>query len=182
SFTFNLVQLLGMLGVRCDVVTNDAPEIPRTPEQLAKFSGLVISPGPGAPTGAGECLRLLALAKHSLPILGVCLGHQAIAQHFGAAVMRARAPVHGKATPLRHDGHGLFRGVPNPLQAARYHSLVVVENSLPACLEASAFSEHGELMGLRHRKLPIEGIQFHPESILSQSSALLMQNWLETLK
>ncbi len=181
SFTFNLVQLLGIMGAQCDVVPNDASELPRTADQLQGYAGLVISPGPGAPSDAGQCLAVIELAERRLPILGVCLGHQAIAQHFGASVTRAQAPIHGKATPIRHDGKGLFRDVPNPLQAARYHSLIVARHTLPSCLEPTAFSEHGELMGLRHRNLPIEGIQFHPESILSQSSTLLMQNWLESL-
>jgi anthranilate synthase/aminodeoxychorismate synthase-like glutamine amidotransferase len=163
------------------VLTNDAPDLPQHAEHFRQYAALVISPGPGAPAGAGACQRLLALAAPQIPILGVCLGHQAIAEHFGARVTYAKQPVHGKATPISHDARGIFRNVPNPVWVARYHSLVVEVASLPSCLEVCATSTEGEIMGLRHRKLPIEGIQFHPESILSDSSTLLVHNWLESL-
>lgn len=179
SFTFNLVQCLSALGARCVVTPNDTV----TPEQaLARdLDGVLISPGPGAPQQAGNCLPLIRALAGNLPILGVCLGHQALAEAFGARVERAARPVHGKTSAVKHDGRGLFRNLPNPLQATRYHSLQVARGSLPAQLEVSAEAPDGSIMGLRHRDLPLEGVQFHPESILTEQGAQLVQNWLTSL-
>ena len=186
SFTFNLVQRLGELGARVDVLRNDAADaeeiLARRPERL------VLSPGPCTPNEAGVCLELIARAcglngfarpQRAIPILGVCLGHQSIGQAFGGKVVRARAPVHGKAEEIVHDGRGLFRGAPKPLRGGRYHSLVVEMRSLPRELEVSARTRDGIVMGLRHRKLPVFGVQFHPESILTPDGQTLLRNFLE---
>ena len=174
SFTFNLVHVLGDLGVRCDVVRNDAitadEAMARTPEAI------VLSPGPCTPGEAGVCLGLIAAATGRIPLLGVCLGHQAIGQAFGATVRRGPAPMHGKVTPIRHAGTGIFQGMPSPFQAARYHSLVVED--LPDTLDATAWTEDGILMGLRHRTAPIFGVQFHPESIASEHGHKLLGNFI----
>jgi anthranilate synthase/aminodeoxychorismate synthase-like glutamine amidotransferase len=179
SFTFNLVQCLSALGADCTVVENDRTSVAEV--RAAGLDGLLISPGPGAPEGAGISLELIRAFTGSLPILGVCLGHQAIARAFGGRVSRAAAPVHGKVSPVTHDGRGVFRGLPSPFEATRYHSLVVERDSLPGELEVSAQTSSGEIMGLRHRALPLEGVQFHPESILTQHGPQLVQNWLSCL-
>ena len=174
SFTFNLVHVLGDLGVRCDVVRNDAitagEAIARNPEAI------VLSPGPCTPNEAGVCLELIAAAAGRIPLLGVCLGHQAIGQAFGATVRRGPAPMHGKVSPVRHGNSDVFDGLPTPFQAARYHSLVV--DDLPATLEATAWTEDGVLMGLRHRTAPVFGVQFHPESIASEHGHKLLGNFI----
>ncbi len=176
SFTFNLVHLLGDLGVRSDVVRNDqltpAEALARQPEAI------ILSPGPCTPNEAGICLDLIQEAAGRVPVLGVCLGHQAIGQAFGAEVVRGPAPMHGKVSPVTHAGDGLFAAIPNPFDAARYHSLVVAPETLPDTLEATAWSENGVIMALRHRTLPIFGVQFHPESIASQHGHTLLANFL----
>jgi anthranilate synthase/aminodeoxychorismate synthase-like glutamine amidotransferase len=179
SFTFNLVQYLTAAGAACSVVENDRTSVAAV-RALAP-QGLLISPGPGAPEGAGVTLALIRELSGSVPILGVCLGHQAIAQAFGARISRSATPVHGKVSSVTHDGRGVLSGVPSPFLATRYHSLLVEPDSLPGVLEISARTGAGEIMGLRHRHLPIEGLQFHPESILTEHGPRLVQNWLSSL-
>ncbi len=176
SFTFNLVHFLGDLGARCQVCRNDtltvAEALERTPEAI------VLSPGPGTPRDAGICLDLIRAAAGRIPILGVCLGHQAIGEAFGGEVIRAPVPVHGKTSPIRHTGQDVFAGLPSPFRVTRYHSLLVREAGLPSVLEATAWTEDGLIMGLRHRQLPIFGVQFHPESIASEHGHDLLGNFL----
>jgi anthranilate synthase/aminodeoxychorismate synthase-like glutamine amidotransferase len=177
SFTYNLVQYLGELGADVRVARNDA----LTVEDVIAMDpdGLVISPGPGHPTGAGITVSLIERLHASTPILGVCLGHQAIGQAFGGTVARARAQMHGKTSRITHDGRGVFAGLPPGFEATRYHSLVVLEEDFPADLKISARAEDGEIMGLRHRRYPVEGVQFHPESILTTEGKALLRNFLE---
>lgn len=176
SFTFNLVHYLGDLGAECDVVRNDAASpadiLARAPEAI------VLSPGPCTPAEAGICLELIETAAGRVPILGVCLGHQAIGQAFGGRVIRARAPMHGKVSPVTHAGSDVFAGLPSPFAATRYHSLIVEQDTLPDTLEATAWTADGNIMGLRHRTLPIFGVQFHPESIASEHGHALLANFL----
>lgn len=179
SFTYNLVQYLRALGAECDVRFNDRIDVDAVSSAVP--DGLLISPGPGAPENAGSSLALIRAWAGKLPILGVCLGHQAIALAFGGRVERAPAPVHGKTSRVMHDGRGVFRDVPSPFEATRYHSLAVVPGSLPSSMEVSATAEQGEIMGIRHRELAIEGVQFHPESILTQHGPQLVQNWVSCL-
>jgi para-aminobenzoate synthetase component II len=179
SFTFNLVQYLEVQGARCEVVANDA--IDAEAACARAIDAILISPGPCAPDDAGVSLALIAAAAGRIPILGVCLGHQAIAQVFGGKVVRAAAPMHGKTSPIEHDGATLFAGIERPFVATRYHSLVVERESLPACLAISAWTSEGEIMGLRHRDHAIEGVQFHPESILTVAGMRLLGNWLRSL-
>jgi len=176
SFTYNLVQYLGELGARMRVARNDALSADDV-EALAP-EGIVISPGPGNPDGAGISLELIRRFHTRVPILGVCLGHQAIGQAFGGTVARAQRQMHGKTSPITHDGHGVFRGLPPGFEATRYHSLVVLEADLPADLEITARADDGEIMGLRHRRFPVEGVQFHPESILTSQGKALLANFL----
>ena len=178
SFTYNLVQYLGELGSEVEVVRNDAAT---AQELLARRpAGLVISPGPGDPEQAGVSEPAVrAFAGAGIPVLGVCLGHQAIGTAFGGRIVRARSLMHGKTSPIQHDGRGVFRGLPSPFQATRYHSLVIEGASCPAALEVSARSPDGEIMGVRHRELPVEGVQFHPESILTEAGKPLLANFLE---
>ncbi|HTG13518.1 MAG TPA: aminodeoxychorismate/anthranilate synthase component II [Candidatus Eisenbacteria bacterium] len=176
SFTYNLVQYLGELGARMRVARNDALSADDV-EALAP-EGIVISPGPGNPDGAGISLELIRRFHTRVPILGVCLGHQAIGQAFGGRVARAQRQMHGKTSPITHDGHGVFRGLPPGFEATRYHSLVVLEAGLPADLEITARADDGEIMGLRHRRYPVEGVQFHPESILTSQGKALLANFL----
>ena len=176
SFTYNLVQYLGDLGARMRVARNDALSADDV-EALAP-EGIVISPGPGNPDGAGISLDLIRRFHTRVPILGVCLGHQAIGQAFGGTVARAQRQMHGKTSPITHDGHGVFRGLPPGFEATRYHSLVVLEAGLPADLEITARADDGEIMGLRHRRYPVEGVQFHPESILTSQGKALLANFL----
>jgi anthranilate synthase/aminodeoxychorismate synthase-like glutamine amidotransferase len=177
SFTYNLVQYLGELGAEVRVFRNDEVTV----EALAamKPERLVISPGPCTPNEAGITLALIARLGGSVPILGVCLGHQSIGQAFGGKVVRAKKVMHGKVSTIRHDGRGVFAGVPDGFTATRYHSLVVERESLPACLEVSAESEDGEIMGLRHRSLAVEGVQFHPEALLTEHGHAMLRNFLE---
>ena len=176
SFTYNLFHFLGELGAEVEVKRNDAVAVG---DALAlEPEGLVLSPGPCDPDKAGICLALVAAAAGKLPILGVCLGHQAVGQAFGGRVVRAEAPMHGKLSKVAHDGAGVFEGLPSPFEATRYHSLVVERDSLPDCLEVSAETDDGVIMGVRHRELPIHGVQFHPESIASEHGHALLRNFL----
>ncbi len=176
SFTYNLFHFLGELGARVEVKRNDAVAVD---DALAlQPQGLVLSPGPCDPDKAGICLELVAAAAGKLPILGVCLGHQAVGQAFGGKVVRAEAPMHGKLSQVEHDGAGVFDGLPSPFEATRYHSLVVERDSLPDCLEVAAETDDGVVMGVRHRELPIHGVQFHPESIASEHGHALLRNFL----
>ena len=179
SFTYNLVQYLGEFGARMRVARNDALTADDV-EALAP-DGIVISPGPGHPDRAGISLELIRRFHARVPILGVCLGHQAIGRAFGGTVARARGQMHGKTSPIAHDGRGVFRGLPPGFEATRYHSLVVLEAGLPADLEITARADDGEIMGLRHRRYPVEGVQFHPESILTQEGKRLLGNFLGRL-
>jgi len=179
SFTYNLVQYLLTLGAEVDVRLNDCTT-PR--DVLAKDPrGVLISPGPGTPDDAGVTLDVIAELSGKRPILGVCLGHQAIGQAWGGKVIRAGRLMHGKTSPIEHDGKTIFGGLPSPFDATRYHSLIVERDSLPSCLEISAQTPEGEIMGLRHRELAVEGVQFHPESILTEQGMKLIGNWLEAL-
>jgi anthranilate synthase/aminodeoxychorismate synthase-like glutamine amidotransferase len=178
SFTYNLVQYLGELGAEMKVVRNDEVTVDEIETDL-KPERILISPGPGTPDSAGISLGAIERFADTLPILGVCLGHQAIGQHFGGKVIRAPEPVHGKPVEILHDGKTIFAGLPNGFAAGRYHSLIVERDSLPECLEISAESPDGLIMGLRHRTKKIEGVQFHPESILTEHGKKLLQNFLE---
>jgi anthranilate synthase component 2 len=176
SFTFNLVHYLGELGAECDVRRNDA----LTVEQALALrpEAIVISPGPCTPREAGISCELIRAAAGRIPVLGVCLGHQAIGQVYGGEVIRAPAPMHGKVSPVHHAGTDIFAGLKSPFAATRYHSLIVRADTLPACLQATAHTEDGIIMGLRHRVLPIFGVQFHPESIASEHGHDLLRNFL----
>ncbi len=178
SFTYNLVQYLGELGAAMKIFRNDEITVDDIENEL-KPEKILISPGPGTPDNAGITLAVLERFAESIPILGVCLGHQAIGQHFGGNVVRAPEPVHGKPVEIRHDGKTIFDGIADPFNAGRYHSLVVERESLPESLEISAESPDGLIMALRHRTLKIEGVQFHPESILTDHGKKLLQNFLE---
>ena len=182
SFTFNLVQYLQMLGAEVKVVRNDAMSV----EQIAalKPSHIVVSPGPKTPNEAGVSLEVIRQLGPSIPVFGVCLGHQSIGQVYGGDVIRASTIMHGKTSPIRHEGKGVFAGLPDRYEATRYHSLVVDKATLPAELEITAWTENPdgsmeEIMGLRHRRYPVEGVQFHPESILTQHGHALMKNFLD---
>lgn len=177
SFTYNLVQYLGELGAEMRVVRND--EVTLDEVEAMQPERVLISPGPGTPDTAGISLGVIERFAERLPILGVCLGHQAIGQHFGGKVVRAPEPVHGKPVEIIHDGKTIFGDIPNNFEAGRYHSLIVERDGLPQELEISAESPDGLVMGLRHRELPIEGVQFHPESILTEHGKKLLQNFLE---
>jgi anthranilate synthase component 2 len=184
SFTWNLVQYFGELGEDVRVVRNDALTLAAL--RALDPAAIVISPGPGTPDDAGISLEIIERLAGATPILGVCLGHQAIGQAFGGKIVRARSIMHGKTSPIHHDGRGVFHGLPSPFEATRYHSLVVEQASLPACLEISAWTlgadgSIDEIMGLRHRSLPVEGVQFHPESILTRHGHDLLRNFLGTL-
>jgi anthranilate synthase component 2 len=177
SFTFNLVQYLGELGAQVKVVRND--EIDLDAAARLKPARIVISPGPCTPNEAGISLAAIARFGAGIPILGVCLGHQAIGQAFGGKVVKAKRVMHGKVSSVRHDGKGVFAGIPDGFTATRYHSLAVERESLPGCLEVTAQAEDGEIMGLRHRTLPVEGVQFHPEALLTEHGHAMLKNFLE---
>ena len=179
SFTYNLVQYLESLGATCDVRLNDQT----TPQAIAeaKPAGVLLSPGPGTPDDAGITLAVIERLAGELPLFGVCLGHQAIAQAYGGKITRAARLMHGKTSRILHQQKGVFAGLPSPFEATRYHSLIVSADSVPACLEVTATTEEGEIMGLCHRSLAVQSVQFHPESILSQSGMQMMRNWLESL-
>ena len=177
SFTFNLVQFLGDLGARCDVRRNDTLGVDQAMAMAPE--AIVLSPGPCTPNEAGICLDLIQQASSSVPVLGVCLGHQAIGQAFGGRIVRAPVPVHGKLSEIRHRGGGVFRGINAPFQATRYHSLVVDRASMPDELTLTAETDDDVVMGLSHARLPVHGVQFHPESIASEHGHLILKNFLE---
>lgn len=177
SFTFNLVQYLGELGASIEVVRNDEVDLNRIADQ--KPSHLVISPGPCTPAEAGLSSQVIRRFASSIPTLGVCLGHQCIGAAYGGRIVRAARLMHGKTSPIRHDGLGVFRGLPNPFDATRYHSLLIERETLPTCLTVSAETAEGEIMGVRHRSHPVHGVQFHPESILTPAGKGLLANFLE---
>jgi len=180
SFTFNLVQYLGELGARVHVVRNDAITV----EGIRALApeGVLLSPGPGNPDEAGITLRVIEELAGEIPILGVCLGHQAIGQAFGGKVIRAPRLMHGRTSPILHGGEGVFAGVPSPFTATRYHSLIVERDTLPDVLVPTAWTAEGELMGMRHRTLDVEGVQFHPESFLTEHGHALLANFLGRLR
>ncbi len=177
SFTYNLVQYLGELGAEMKVCRNDEVTVDEIEREL-KPEKIMISPGPGTPDDAGITLEVIGRFAEKLPILGVCLGHQAIGQHFGGKVVRAPEPVHGKPVDVLNDGKTIFEGIPPSFKAGRYHSLIVDRNDLPDELEISAESPEGLIMAMRHRRLPVEGVQFHPESILTEHGKTLLRNFL----
>ena len=177
SFTYNLVQYLGELGSEMRVIRNDEVTLDEIESEL-KPERILISPGPGTPDTAGISLEVIERFADKLPILGVCLGHQAIGQHFGGKVIRAPEPVHGKPVEIVHDGKTIFGGLPNNFAAGRYHSLIIERDTLPDCLEISATSPDGLIMAIRHRTKKIEGVQFHPESILTEHGKKLLQNFV----
>jgi anthranilate synthase component II len=179
SFVYNLVQELGELGAEPEVFRNDAIEVDAI--RRSEPDAVVISPGPGRPEGAGISMQAVVDIGSTIPLLGVCLGHQCIGQAFGGRIVAAPALMHGKTSEIHHDGSGIFRGLPNPFVATRYHSLVVAPDSVPPELDVTARTSDGVIMGLRHRTLPIEGVQFHPESILTPSGPSLLDNFLEQL-
>ena len=177
SFTYNLVQYLGELGQELRVVRNDAITV----DEIAalKVERIVISPGPCTPKEAGISVETIKRLAGTIPILGVCLGHQSIGEAFGGEVVRAERLMHGKTSMIRHDGRTIFRNLANPFEATRYHSLIVRRETLPSCLEISAETAEGEIMGLRHKIFPVEGVQFHPESILTRPGKDLLRNFLK---
>jgi anthranilate synthase/aminodeoxychorismate synthase-like glutamine amidotransferase len=177
SFTYNLVQYLGELGAELEVRRNDAIDVAGVRAMAPQ--AIVISPGPCTPKEAGVSVALLREMAGEVPILGVCLGHQCVGEAFGATVVRAGRLMHGKTSPILHDGRNIFAGLPSPFDAMRYHSLLVAAESIPSCLEVSARTAEGEVMGLRHRTFPIEGIQFHPESIGTPEGKPLLANFLK---
>ena len=177
SFTYNLVQYLGELGQDVEVHRND--EITLDEIAAKKPDAIVISPGPCTPNEAGVSVPLIHEFAGKIPILGVCLGHQSIGQAFGGKIVRAQRVMHGKNSAITHESVGMFKDLPSPLSATRYHSLVIERSSLPDCLEVTAESEDGEIMGVRHRSLPVEGVQFHPEAILSEHGHQMLKNFLE---
>jgi len=177
SFTYNIVQTIGGMGAEVRVFRNDTVDISFI--EGLKPDRLLISPGPCTPTKAGISIEAIRYFAGKIPILGVCLGHQSIGEAFGGDTIRASRLMHGKTSPISHDGKGVFTNLPNPFEAMRYHSLVVSEATLPECLEITAKTDQGELMGLRHRELPIEGVQFHPESIMTPDGVQLLKNFLD---
>ena len=176
SFTYNLVQYLGELGQDVQVYRND--QIGVADIERLRPSHIVISPGPCTPTEAGVSVETIQKLGGKIPILGVCLGHQAIGQAYGGRIVRAKELMHGKTSMIQHTGQGVFRGLPSPFPATRYHSLVIERASLPECLEITAWTDDGEIMGVRHKRLAVEGVQFHPESILTQHGHALLKNFL----
>jgi len=177
SFTYNLVHLVGRRTSDLEVVRNDVLDVDAVRDRAPR--GILISPGPGRPADAGVTEKLVSALGASVPILGVCLGHQAIGEIYGGRIGYAPTLMHGKTSEIAHDGHGVFRNVSNPFTATRYHSLVVDRASVPACLDISAETKDGVVMGLRHREHPVEGIQFHPESVLTKEGPRIVDNWLE---
>jgi anthranilate synthase/aminodeoxychorismate synthase-like glutamine amidotransferase len=179
SFTYNLVQYVETVGAECDVRLNDRTT--STEVLASNADGILLSPGPGTPDDAGVTLDVIRELSGKIPILGVCLGHQAIGQAFGAKVGRAPELMHGKTSLIEHDGKSIFAGVPSPFEATRYHSLIIERDSLPDCLEITARTAKGEIMGVRHESLAVEGVQFHPESVLTAHGMRLIENWLRSL-
>jgi anthranilate synthase/aminodeoxychorismate synthase-like glutamine amidotransferase len=176
SFTYNLVQYLGELGAEVEVRRNDAITLAEIAER--RPDGIVISPGPCTPKEAGISVPVIERFAGEIPILGVCLGHQAIGVALGGAIVRAKRIMHGKTSPIRHDARGVFQNLPDPFEATRYHSLVIDPDTMPAELEVSAWTDEGEIMGVRHRHVALEGVQFHPESILTLEGKRLLGNFL----
>lgn len=176
SFTYNLVQYLAELGARVEVFRNDA--IDADGIAALKPEGVLLSPGPGVPDEAGVTLSVIARLAGEVPLLGVCLGHQSIAQHYGGRIVRADRLMHGRTSPIVHEGAGVFEGLPSPFTATRYHSLIVDPDSVPDELERTAWTEQDEIMGLRHRTIDVEGVQFHPESFLTEHGHALLERWL----
>jgi para-aminobenzoate synthetase component 2 len=176
SFVFNLVQYIGQLGVECDVRRNDEIEVAEV--SRLRPAGVLLSPGPGTPQRAGICMKLIEEYAGALPIFGVCLGHQAIGAVYGGTVDRAPELLHGKTSLVHHEGAGVLAGLPSPFTATRYHSLAVEADTLPPEIEVTGRTETGIVMAMRHRTLPIEGVQFHPESVLTQGGHLMLANWL----
>ena len=174
SFVFNLVQYLGQLGAQCEVRRNDDVSV----EQALNYDGVLLSPGPGTPDSAGVCIDMVKQVGGKVPIFGVCLGHQAIGAAFGASIVRAPELLHGKTSEVFHEGVGVFAGLPDPFTATRYHSLAIAPETLPAELVVTATTASGVIMGVRHRTLAIEGVQFHPESVLTQGGHHMLANWL----
>jgi para-aminobenzoate synthetase component 2 len=179
SFTYNLVQYLGELGAAVAVYRNDQLRVAQV--RALQPEGILISPGPGNPDEAGISLELLRSLSSEIPTLGVCLGHQAIGQAFGGRVVRAQRLMHGRTSPILHDGTGVFSGLPSPFTATRYHSLIVERESLSDALRVTAWTDEGEIMGLAHRTLPVEGVQFHPESFLTEHGHAMLDNFLRRL-
>jgi anthranilate synthase component 2 len=178
SFTYNLVQYLGELGAQVDVVRHDDEDVDAL--MAREPGGVVVSPGPGEPSDAGVSIEAVArFADAGIPVFGVCLGHQAIGVAYGGRIVRARSIMHGKTSQIGHEGVGVFAGLPQPFEATRYHSLVIDRETCPDVLEITARTDDGEIMGVRHRELPVEGVQFHPESILTQVGKQLLGNFLE---
>lgn len=177
SFTYNLVQYIRQIGEELVIVRNDQVTLDEI-ERLNPDS-ILISPGPGNPHSAGICLDLVKRFHQEIPILGVCLGHQIIAEAFCGIVKKAKQPMHGKVSKIEHDQQGVFTNIPSPIQVTRYHSLVVDKKSLPSCLETTAQSEDGEIMGIRHRQFRVEGVQFHPEAILTEQGLRMIQNFFK---
>jgi anthranilate synthase component 2 len=178
SFTYNIVQYLGELGADIEVVRND--EVTVADILKKKPDHILISPGPCSPKEAGVSVKVIQELAGKIPILGVCLGHQSIGYAFGGEIIRAKNLMHGKTSQINHDGKGVFKGLPNPFKATRYHSLVINKEKLPEDLIVTAQSEDGEIMGVRHKTLPVEGVQFHPESILTESGKALFRNFIES--
>ncbi|MET9326059.1 aminodeoxychorismate/anthranilate synthase component II [Tsukamurella sp. NPDC003166] len=179
SFVFNLVQYLGQLGVEADVWRNDDPRLDDPAAAAAQYDGVLLSPGPGTPQRAGQTMPMVEAARAAAsPLLGVCLGHQAIGAVFGATVDRAPELLHGKTSLVHHNGHGVLAGLPDPFTATRYHSLTVLEPTIPDELEITGRTDSGVVMGFQHRELPIHGVQFHPESVLTQGGHRMLANWL----
>ena len=179
SFTYNLVQYLLALGCECDVRLNDKTTSAEVAE--AAPNGILLSPGPGTPDDAGVTLEIIKALAGKIPILGVCLGHQSIGQAYGGKVIRAPRLMHGKTSLIEHDGKAIYANIPSPFEATRYHSLIVEEATMPDCLEVTARTREGEIMGLRHKTQPVEGVQYHPESILTEHGKRLIGNWLGAL-
>ena len=177
SFTYNLVQYFGELGAECEVLRNDAKNLDQI--NIDDYRGLVLSPGPCDPDRAGVSLPAVLEWAGKKPLFGVCLGHQCIGQAFGGKIIRASELMHGKTSPIRHDKTQLFKNLPSPLVATRYHSLVVESSSLPECLAITAHTDEGEIMGIRHKELPIWGVQFHPESLATEKGIMILKNFME---
>ncbi|WP_270380031.1 anthranilate synthase component II [Mitsuokella multacida] len=180
SFTYNVYQLLSELGVDVEVIRNDQTTVPEV--EAKHYEGIVISPGPGVPKDAGISEDLIRTLGGKVPILGICLGHQAIGEVFGGKIVRAAEIIHGKVSPIRHNGRGLYVGLPQDVEVGRYHSLIIDRATLPDCLEVTSELADGTIMGVRHKEMDIEGIQFHPESILTPAGRTMMQNFLDHLR